>query len=154
MPDLLPHIEIFLKASEHWVSKDRLFEERHFQLHLGELFGEAAHAVALRTAWPELAEEMEEKPEQVCGKFGLARHNMILKEAGGGEQNFPIVRCRPIGREEEVSLRALKSAFFQRLVAVTLKFTGIRAELGHVKNWLSSQGVVEMYPVLLGSSMP
>ena len=118
VPDLLPHIETFLKASEHWVSKDKLFEERHFQLHLGELFGDAAHAVALRAAWPELAEEMEEKPEQVCGKFGLARHNMILKEAGGAEQNFPIVRCRPIGREEEVPLRALKSAFFQRLVAV------------------------------------
>ena len=118
IPHLLPHIETFLKASEYWVSKDKLFEDRYFQLHLGEVFGDAEHAIALNTAWSELKEEMEEQPEQVCGIFGLARHNMILKEAGGGGLNFPIVRCRPIGREEEVPLRALKSAFFQRLVAV------------------------------------
>ena len=116
VPDLLPHIETFLKASDYWISKDKLFADRCFQLHLGELFGDSDHAVALQAAWPELPEEMEEKPEQVFGIFGLSRHNMILKEPGG--ENFPIVRCRPIGREEEVPLRALKSAFFQRLVAV------------------------------------
>ena len=75
IPHLLPHIETFLKASEYWVSKDKLFEDRYFQLHLGEVFGDAEHAIALNTAWSELKEEMEEQPEQVCGIFGLARHN-------------------------------------------------------------------------------
>ena len=88
---LLPAVTAFLRASAHLVTTEHLWERRSFPLHLPELLGESEAAAAVQEAWPGLAEELEEQPEQVLGVFGLARHHMVVGE-GGVDQALPVVR--------------------------------------------------------------